>query len=81
MLSIASQCIHATISLPLDLFNPVTLSSSECRPAALVLALKVAYGDLIPPDSLLNRYQRPYCAFSHVSVLFRSQWERHRDRG
>ena len=83
MLSIiASQCMHVTISHPLDLFYPVTLFSSERRPAALVLnrgpALKVAYGDPLPP---LTRSQRPYCAFPHASVLFRSQWERHRDRG
>ena len=39
MLSIASQCIHVTISLPLDLFDPVTLFSSERRPAALVLSI------------------------------------------
>ena len=39
MLSIASQCIHVTISIPLDLFDPVTLFSSERRPAALVLSI------------------------------------------
>ena len=39
MLSIASQCIHVTISLPLDLFYPVTLFLSERRPAALVLSI------------------------------------------
>ena len=87
MLSIASQCIHVTISLRLDHFYPVTLFLSERRPAALVLsilkehrgsALKVAYGDPLPS---LTRSQRPYCAFPHASVLFRSQWERHRDRG
>ena len=39
MLSIASQCIHVTIPLPLDLFHPVTLFSSERRPAALVLSI------------------------------------------
>ena len=39
MLSIASQCIHVTIPLTLDLFHPVTLFSSERRPAALVLSI------------------------------------------
>ena len=34
--SIASQCIHVTISLPLDVFYPVTLLLSERRLAALV---------------------------------------------
>ena len=62
MLSTASQCIHVTIPLPLNLFHPVTLFSSERRLAALVLsllkeargsALKVAYGDPLPP---LTRY-------------------------
>ena len=91
MLSIASQCIHVTIPLPLDLFHPVTLFSSERRPAALVLSILkgapgfCAYGSLWGPssalDSLVNRSQRPYCAFPHACVLFRSQWERHRDRG
>ena len=28
-----------------------------------------------------NRSQRPYCAFPHAFTLFRSQWERQRDRG
>ena len=42
MLSIASQCIHVTIPLPLNLFHPVTFFSSERRLAAqsaLVLSL------------------------------------------
>ena len=39
MLSIAPQCIHVMIPLPLDIFHPVTLFSLERRPAALVLRL------------------------------------------
>ena len=65
------------------LFHPITLFSSERRPDALVLSLLKealrfcaqgsSWGPSSALDSLPNCSQRPYCAFPHAFVLFRSQ--------